>query len=231
MPLELDITDFQKIVGTLPQFTVDLQKSALLVVDMHYLQADPNFGFGKKAQELGMAHVIDYYYGRVKEQLVPRLQELLPAVRAMGTQVIYCRVVSAKQDGSDLSLRYRGWGLKVPETSREADILDEIAPSPGDIVLNKTTQNVFLSTSLDQILRNLHREYLIVTGVVTNNCVEAAVRTAVDLSYKVLVVEDCCAAFSEEAHWSSLRSIHMNFGIVSTSEEILSRAHDGSRAR
>jgi nicotinamidase-related amidase len=231
MALQLEITDFQKIVGTLPSFKVDLRKSALLVVDMHYLQAHPDFGFGKKARQLGMSHVIDYYYGRVNRQVVPRLQELLPAVRAAGTQVLYCRVVSARPDGGDLSLRYRGWGLKVPETSREADILAEIAPQPGDIVLNKTTQNVFLSTSLDQILRNVGCEYLIVAGVVTNNCVEAAVRTAVDLSYKVVVIEDCCAAFSEEAHWSSLKTMHMNFGVVISSEEILSMAHAGSAGR
>ena len=231
MPLQLEITDFQKIVGTLPQFTVDLRKSAFLVVDMHYLQAHPDFGFGKKARELGMAHVIDYYYGRVKRQVIPRLQELLPAVRAAGAQVLYCRVVSAKPDGSDLSLRYRGWGLKVPESSREADILDEIRPQSGDIVLNKTTQNVFLSTSLDQILRNLGCEYLIVTGVVTNNCVEAAVRTAVDLSYKVVVLEDCCAAFTEEAHWFSLKTMHLNFGVVTSSEEILSMVQVRSAGR
>jgi biuret amidohydrolase len=222
MELKLEITDFQKIVGVLPAFDLEIEKAAVLVVDMHYFQVNRNFGFANKARQLGMSHVVDYYYDRLEHQVIPQLQEVLPRMRSAGAQVIYCRVVSSKSDGSDFSLRYRGWGLKIPDNSREADILDEIAPQPGDIVLNKTTQNVFISTNLDQILRNLGREYLIVAGVVTNNCVEAAVRTALDLSYKVFVLEDCCAAFSNEAHWFSIKNMHMNFGIVTTSQELLS---------
>lgn len=222
MKLNLGLTDFQRIVGTLPEFTLNFEKAALLIIDMHYLQVHRDFGYGNKAKQLGLSHVIDYYYGRVEQQVVPRLHEVIPCFRDAGAQIIYCRVLSAKEDGSDFCLRYRSWGLKVLESSREAQILDEIAPQAGDILLNKTTQNVFLSTNLDQILRNMDREFLVLAGVVTNNCVEAAARTAVDLSYKTFVLEDCCAAFSEEAHVNALKSIHMNFGIVCESTQLLS---------
>lgn len=222
MKLNLGLTDFQRIVGTLPDFTLELKKAALLVIDMHYLQVHRDFGYGNKAKQLGLSHVIDYYYGRVEQQVVPRLQAVIPRFRDAGTQILYCRVVSAKEDGSDFCLRYRSWGLKIAASSREAQILEAIGPQPGDIVLNKTTQNVFLSTNLDQILRNMGREFLVLAGVVTNNCVEAAARTAVDLSYKTFVLEDCCAAFSEEAHVNALKSIHMNFGIVCESSHLLS---------
>ena len=107
--------------------------------------------------------------------------------------------------------------------------MDEIAPQPGDILLNKTTQNVFLSTNLDQILRNMDREYLVIAGVVTNNCVEAAARTAIDLSYKTFVLEDCCAAFSEEAHINALKSMHMNFGIVCDSGQLMLSSDGGDK--
>ena len=220
MSLDLGVTDFQRVVGRLPDFELDVRKSALLVVDMHYFQVHRDFGYGKKARELGLTHVIDYYYGRLEKQVIPRLQEVIPRLRAAGSQIVYCRVVSEKEDGSDFCLRYRSWGLKILKTSREADILDEIAPIPGDIVLNKTTQNVFSSTNLDNILRNTKRDCLIVAGVVTNNCVEAAVRTAVDYSYKTFVLEDCCAAFSEEAHVNALKAIHLNFGIVKNSGDL-----------
>jgi nicotinamidase-related amidase len=228
MKLNLDLTDFQRIVGTLPDFAPDLQRSALLIIDMHYLQVHRDFGYGKKAKQLGLAHVIDYYYGRLEQQVVPRLQAVIPRFRNAGSQILYCRVLSAKEDGSDFCLRYRSWGLKLAESSREAQMLDEIAPQPGDIVLNKTTQNVFLSTNLDQILRNLGKEYLLLAGVVTNNCVEAAARTAVDLSYKTFVLEDCCAAFSEEVHVNALKSIHMNFGIVCESWALVTAAEKAS---
>jgi nicotinamidase-related amidase len=216
----LGVTDFQRIVGRLPDFELEIQKSALLVIDMHYFQAHRDFGYGKKARELGLSHVIECYYGRLDREVVPRLRALIPRLRAAGSQIIYARVVSAKEDGADFCLRYRSWGLRIPQSSRDADILDEIAPTAGDIVLGKTTQNVFTSTNLDQVLRNMGREYLLLAGVVTDNCVEAAARAAIDLSYKTVVLEDCCAAFSEEAHLNALKRIHLNFAIVKNSKDL-----------
>lgn len=230
MTVKLGITDFQRIVGCLPDFQVDFKKSALLVVDMHYFQVHRDFGYGKKARDLGLGHVIDYYYGRLEKRVVPKLRTLIPQLRAAGSQIIYARVVSAKEDGSDFCLRYRSWGLRIPQSSRDADILDDIAPAGGDIVLNKTTQNVFTSTNLDQILRNMGREYVLLAGVVTNNCVEAAARSAVDLSYKAVVLEDCCAAFSEEVHLNALKNIHLNFAIVMDSTD-LSLPHGQSKEK
>lgn len=221
MKHELGLTDFHRIVGRLPDFKLNPKRAALLIVDMHYFQAHRDYGFGKRARELGLNNVIEYYYGRLQSQVVPRLRKVIPRFRHAGSQIIYCRLLSAKQDGSDFCLRYRSWGLSLPKDSRDTEILEEIAPQANDIVLGKTTQNVFLSTNLDQILRNTGCEYLVLAGVVTNNCVEAAARTAVDYSYKVFLMEDCCAAFSEEAHMNALKNIHLNFGIVAQSAELL----------
>lgn len=220
MDEKIGVSDFYRIAWRLPDFEPDFTKSALLVIDMHYLQAHRNYGFGRRAKELGLSHVVDYYYRRIENLVIPRLQELIPKLRAAGSQVIYCRVVSEKEDGSDFCLRYRSGGYKISKSSREAAILDEIAPAPDDIVLNKTTQNVFISTNLDHTLRNMGREYLILAGVVTNNCVEAAARTAVDYSYRTIVLEDCCAAFSNEEHENALKNIHLNFAIVKSSAEL-----------
>ncbi|HKZ42877.1 MAG TPA: isochorismatase family cysteine hydrolase, partial [Candidatus Hodarchaeales archaeon] len=206
MKLTLGLTDFQRIAGCLPDFELIPEKAALLIVDMQYFQVHRNFGYGKRARELGLSHVIDYYFGRLEKQVIPRLQGVISRFRDAGSQIVYCRLLSEKEDGSDYCLRYRSWGLKILKSSRESQILDEIAPQISDIVLNKTTQNVFLSTNLDQILRNLGLEYLVLAGVVTNNCVEAAARSAVDYSYKTFVLEDCCAAFSEVMHLSALKN-------------------------
>ena len=224
MKLDLNLTDFQRITGRLPNFELETAKSAVLVVDMYYYEAHRDFGFGKKARELGLSHVIEYYYGRLEKLVIPRLQDIIPRFRDGGSQIIYSRPLPAKEDGSDFCLRYRSWGLKILKSSREAQILDQIAPQAGDIVLDRTTQNVFLSTNLDQILRNMGREYLVLAGVVTDNCVEAAARTAADYSYKTFVLEDCCAAFSEEAHANALKNIHLNFAIVKESTELMPAA-------
>ena len=140
MSLDLGVTDFQRVVGRLPDFELDVRKSALLVVDMHYFQVHRDFGYGRKARELGLTHVIDYYYGRLEKQVIPRLQEVIPRLRAAGSQIVYCRVVSEKEDGSDFCLRYRSWGLKIPTASREAEILDDDVatawPEGDDFILD-----------------------------------------------------------------------------------------------
>lgn len=69
-----------------------------------------------------------------------------------------------------------------------------------DIVLPKTSSSVFISTNIDYVLRNLGVRQLILCGLVTDQCVESAVRDACDLGYLVTVVPDACATYSEERH-------------------------------
>lgn len=219
---KFELTEFHHIVGHLPDFKLVAERVALLIIDLHYLQAHRDYGFGKKAKKLGLDRVFDYYFGRLEHVVIPNLKRLLETCRETKSQVIYTRVASSKPDGGDFCLRYKAFDLKSPEGSKEAEILQEIAPQPRDIVLSKTTQNVFLSTNLDHMLRNMGIESLIITGVLTNNCVEAAARSAIDYSYNVCVAEDCCAAFSQETHEASLKNIHLNFGIVKTMDEVIS---------
>ena len=69
-----------------------------------------------------------------------------------------------------------------------AQVLDCIAPGSDDIVLPKTSSNVFSSTNVDCILRSLEKRYLILAGCVTDQCVESAVREACDRHYYVTLV-------------------------------------------
>ncbi len=75
-------------------------------------------------------------------------------------------------------------------------VLECIAPGSDDIVLPKTSSNVFSSTNVDYILRSLEKRYLILAGCVTDQCVESAVREACDRHYYVTLVtgEYCQAA-------------------------------------
>ena len=69
-----------------------------------------------------------------------------------------------------------------------AQVLECIAPGPDDIVLPKTSSNVFTSTNVDYIMRSLEKKYLILAGCVTDQCVESAVREACDKHYYVTLV-------------------------------------------
>jgi ureidoacrylate peracid hydrolase len=81
-----------------------------------------------------------------------------------------------------------------------------IALQGDEIVLPKSSPNVFVSTTLDYVLRNLGVRQLIVRGLLTDQCVESAVRNACDLGYLVTLVTDACATHSPEQHENSLQA-------------------------
>jgi biuret amidohydrolase len=124
-------------------------------------------------------------------------------------------------DGRERSRGHRDKGIFAPKGSKDAEILEDLQPTENEIVLPKTASGVFNSTAIDQILRNLRIENLVITGVVTNNCVENAVRDACDRGYAVVLVEDGCAAVSEELHSASLRAMRDHFEKIKTTAEVL----------
>ena len=89
------------------------------------------------------------------------------------------------RDGRDRSLDYKISGIDVPRGSQDAQVLDEIAPADDEMIFRKTSSNVFVSTNIDYVLRNLGVRSLIVAGIMTDQCVESAVRDACDLGYLV----------------------------------------------
>jgi ureidoacrylate peracid hydrolase len=111
------------------------------------------------------------------------------------------------RDGRDRSLDYKISGIDVPRGSRDAQVLDEIAPAEDEMIFGKTSSNVFISTNIDYVLRNLGVHSLIVAGVMTDQCVESAVRDACDLGYLVTLVTDACTTNSAERHEQSLLGI------------------------
>ena len=86
-------------------------------------------------------------------------------------------------------------------------MLDEIAPADDEMIFRKTSSSVFISTNIDYVLRNLGVRSLIVTGMMTDQCVESAVRDACDLGYLVTLVTDACTTDSPERHEQSLIGI------------------------
>jgi len=75
-----------------------------------------------------------------------------------------------------------------------------VAPADDDIVLKKTSSSLFNSTNFDFLLRNLSIEHLIVTGLLTDQCVDQTVRDGADRGYRVICVADCCATYSLQRH-------------------------------
>jgi len=111
------------------------------------------------------------------------------------------------RDGRDRSLDYKISGIDVPRGSWDAQILDEIAPGADEMVFRKTSSSVFISTNIDYVLRNLGVRSLIVAGMMTDQCVESAVRDACDLGYLVTLLTNACVTESAERHHQALVGI------------------------
>ena len=135
------------------------------------------------------------------------MQALQNSCREHGIEVIYTTIESLTLDGRDRSLDYKITGFNVPKGSWDGKVIDQIAPVGDEIVLPKSSSSVFVSTNIDYILRNLGVRQLIISGLITDQCVESAIRDACDLGYLVTQVTDACLTYSNERHSNSLQTI------------------------
>lgn len=203
------------------EFDLEPKKTAFVIIDMQYLDAHPDYGIGADARRRGAFEEHYAYYFREVADMVPRLQQLLAVCREHGYEVIHVRIAGLTSDCRDVSLGHKRHKLFAPPGSKEAEIIEELAPLPGEIVLSKGSSGVFNGTAIDQILHNLGIENLIVAGVVTNYCVETAVRDACDRSYSVYLLSDGCAAMKPEHHTMSLEILDNVYCKVKTVDEVI----------
>jgi nicotinamidase-related amidase len=100
------------------------------------------------------------------------------------------------------------------------EIVDEVKPMDDEPIIRKPRMNPFFGTALDSMLRSRDIDTVVLMGVATEFVVEAAARHAADADYRVIVVEDCCAGFSEDAHRVSLH-IMDHLATLATSADFL----------
>jgi nicotinamidase-related amidase len=208
-------------VVRLPEFPVEARSTALVVIDLTLQQASRHHGICRRIREDGLGDDLEYYLTRMEGTVVPNVARLADTFRQLGAPVVYTRCVSLRGDGSDQTWRHRSFGLVCSLDSEDAQILDEVAPQPGDILLDKTGSSVFNSTNAEHLLRNMGITTLVLTGIFTNSCVEGTTRDAGDLDFRVLIAEDACAAMSAVGHDNALAYLDANFCHVRSTEQIL----------
>ena len=172
-----------------------------------------------------------YLWNRIRDAVVPNGQRLIAACRQAGVEVMYTVVESLTLDGRDRSLDYKISGIFAAKGSWEAEVIDELRPDPNDIIIPKTSSSLFNSTNFEYVLRNLRIEYLMVMGVVTDQCVETAVRDGCDRGFLMTVVDDACATSSEARHRESLVGIKGYCRVRSTAQIIAELDEAGGQRR
>ena len=181
-------------------------QTALVFIDVQNYAAHPD---GGEFRDLPTAERASYayYLDRLAEIALPNMARLQAACRAAKVEVIYAVIENLTADGRDRSLDYKISGINVAKGSWDAQVCDAIAPVEDEIVLRKSSSSVFISTNIDYLLRSLGKRQVILCGVVTDQCVESAVRDACDLGYLVTLVPDACATYTQDRHDMSVRAI------------------------
>ena len=181
-------------------------QSALLIIDVQNFNAHRDGGEYKGLSKAQFDEKYGWIFGQF-DRLFTNLQRVQSACRAAGVEVMYTTIESLTLDGRDRSLDYKITGFNVAKGSWDGKVIDQIAPLPDEIVLPKSSSSVFVSTHIDYVLRNLGVKQLVICGLLTDQCVESAVRDACDLGYLVTLVVDACATETQARHDNSLKTI------------------------
>jgi len=196
------------------EFEFDPRTCALLVIDMQRDFVEPG-GFGE---------ALGNDVSLLRRTIAP-IRAVLAAARAKGLLVVHTRE-GHRPDLADLpeSKRLRGrlelkigdpgpMGRLLVRGERGHGIVDELAPAPGEPVVDKPGKGAFYATDLDAILHSRGIRQLVACGVTTEVCVSTTVREANDRGYDCLVLEDCVGSYFPEFHKSALAMIAAQGGI------------------
>jgi nicotinamidase-related amidase len=199
-PLPSDLTRDRPIVPG---------RAALLVIDVQNGICGP--GAAAKRPEFHQA---------ATSHVIPNIARLLEAFRAARLEVIYTVIEDLTRDGRDRSLDYKLSHMGFAKGSLEAKVVAEIAPWEDEIVLPKTSSSVFNSTNLDYLLRNIGIEDVFVAGVLTDQCIDHAVKDGADKGYYMTCVHDACAAETPARHAAALDCFKGYCRMLSTEDAV-----------
>jgi ureidoacrylate peracid hydrolase len=207
---------------------VDPAHTALLMIDLQHDFCSPKGLFdriGKNQQMMAPA--------------VERIAKLIAKARSAGVLPIFIqnqwlpqnRIVSPSflrfmiykqgMDPKDGCCVSGTWG---------AEILPETGIRPDDVIVQKWRPSAFRSTNLDMLLRNCNIKSVVLTGVITQGCVESTARDAMFHDYYVVIANDCVATYNKELHDASLKVMGSRFDMLS-SEDVMNIWDRGEQTR
>lgn len=199
-------------------------ETALLVIDVQNVYLDRPDRASLSPAEQRRYDLWTPFSLRMRELVVPRTADLLRRFRARKIECIFARIACLTRDGRDRSLSQKmpGWNnLLLPREETSSQLVAELQPVGDEIVVTKTTDSALTGTNLRLILHNIGIRNVVCVGIFTDQCVSSTVRSLADESYRVAVVEDCCAAATRDLHEQELAIINNIYCNVVSSAELI----------
>ncbi|MDO5018067.1 MAG: isochorismatase family cysteine hydrolase [Lagierella massiliensis] len=200
------------------------EKTALLIVDLqNYFVKRPDYNleddFEREEKERW-----NYFYDIVENVVLPNNKKLLDEARNKEMLVSFATIVTQLSSGRDRSLSQKESGfnnLMILKGTEEAKIHESITPIKDEIVIEKTTDSALTGSNLRLLLHNCGITDVIVTGVLTDQCVSGTVRSLADESFKVWLVEDGCMAATKDIQDHELKVLNNIYCNVINTQEII----------
>ncbi len=159
-----------------------MKKTAIIVVDMLKDNVDVGAPFS---------------IGEEGRKIIPNIQRLLAAVRGNGSPVIFANDSFSAEDFIFQGGRIKPHAIMGTEGAK---VIAEFGPEDSDIILEKRRFSAFLGTNLDATLRDMGVDTIAVAGISTPVCVLTTVLDGIAHDFKVIILEDCCAAYRRADH-------------------------------
>jgi len=191
-------------------------KTALLIIDVQKHYQD----MAIELKDAGNA----YLYDRLNGMVIPNAKRLLSFFREQQMVVTFATIGNQRADGRDRSPTQArpGWNytlLKIGSTEQE--VVDDLKPKEGEVVVYKTTDSAVNGTQYGHILRWMGIEHVVVGGVFTDQCVASTVRDLSDWGYTVFMAEDATSAINADIQVWETRVLNQIYCKVVSTEEVL----------
>ena len=202
------------------------ENSVLFFIDVQNFSANRQGAEFKDLPDAEFKEKYGWYFDMLNVTVIPNMQRIQRAARNAGVEVMYTTIESLTRDGRDRSLDYKITGFNVPKGSWDGKVIDQILPGEDEIVLPKSSSSVFVSTHIDYVLRNLGVKQLVISGLITDQCVESAFRDACYLGYLVTQITDACLTYSQARHDNSIYTIRGYCRQITTEELVAELSGD-----